>query len=73
MAKSLGYKDKIRWDNILEPYIPQWMALKRDQEEKFKKIQLLLSQAWLQNYQQNQQSQMKMGDETDGQTANGNP
>ena len=25
IVKNIGYKDKITWDTIQEPYIPQWL------------------------------------------------
>lgn len=39
IVEDLGYKDKITWDNIQEPYIPKWLV-----EEIDKKNQIINAQ-----------------------------
>ena len=40
MAKSLGYKDKITWETIQKPYIPQGLINSIEQQERFQTAQL---------------------------------
>ena len=40
MAKSLGYKDKVTWETIQKPYIPQGLLFNMSQQQQFKNAQL---------------------------------
>ena len=40
IANSLGYKDKISWETIQNPYIPQWLAEKMEKEKTYIKGQV---------------------------------
>lgn len=44
MACSLGYKDKITWETIQNPYIPEIMVKDMQQQEQFKNGQLALAE-----------------------------
>jgi hypothetical protein len=64
MANALGYKDKVTWETIQNPYVPNWMldAMQRQQtiqngQEEFAKVaatfrQIVLANAASQNSQQ---------------------
>ena len=40
IAKSLGYKDKISWESIQNPYIPTWLSERMENERKYTEGQL---------------------------------
>ena len=44
MAHCLGYKDKITWDTIQNPYMPKAMSDELKKQEQFKNGQLALSE-----------------------------
>ncbi len=35
IAKDLGYKDKISWETIQQPYLPSWLGSAIDKNEKY--------------------------------------
>lgn len=45
IANSLGYKEKISWESIQNPYIPKGMVDSMNQQQQFQNGQLLLLQA----------------------------
>lgn len=53
MAVSLGYKDKITWKTIQNPYYPKWMAEEAKKEARFKDMQLTIGQAAINAFGQN--------------------
>jgi hypothetical protein len=65
MANSLGYKDKVTWETIQNPYVPDWMlnAMQQQQtiqngQEEFAKVAATFSQIMLANStSQNSQQQ----------------
>ena len=44
MANSLGYKDKISWETIQNPYIPKGMVISMNQQQQFQAGQLQVLQ-----------------------------
>lgn len=44
MAKRLGYKDKISWETIQNPYIPKGMIDSMNQQQQFQAGQLQILQ-----------------------------
>ncbi len=67
MAESLGYKNKITWETIQNPYIPKGLSLSIEQQQQYQNGQLeiieMLKSMFL----------MKSGGSGDGQAENGNP
>ena len=44
MANSLGYKDKISWETIQNPYLPKGMVISMNQQQQFQAGQLQVLQ-----------------------------
>lgn len=51
MANSLGYKDKISWETIQNPYIPKGMVDSINQQQKSQDMQVKIMECMNQNLQ----------------------
>ena len=40
MAHSLGYKDKVTWETIQNPYVPKWMVESAQMQREYENGQL---------------------------------
>jgi hypothetical protein len=45
MANSLGYKDKVTWETIQNPYVPNWMLNAMQQQQTIQNGQEELAKA----------------------------
>ncbi|RWX47003.1 hypothetical protein H206_03105 [Candidatus Electrothrix aarhusensis] len=55
MAKELGYKDKITWEHITTPYVPNWLVKTREEEAEYKHHQLILMRSAAKNITKDQE------------------
>ena len=44
IAKSLGYKDKVTWETIQNPYFPEGLSQRMENAAKFEKGQLAMAE-----------------------------
>lgn len=59
MAISLGYKNKITWENIQNPYIPKWMTEQQAKNKAFQDGQLAFAQMFVNQSDDNSKEQLK--------------
>lgn len=67
IAKSLGYKNKITWETIQNPYIPKGLSTSMMQQQQYQDGQLEIMEMMKSMFP------MKSGGSNDGQAKNGNP
>ena len=67
IAKSLGYKNKITWETIQNPYIPKGLSTSMMQQQQYQDGQLEIMEMMKSMFP------MKSGGSSDGQAENGNP
>lgn len=67
ISKSLGYKNKITWETIQNPYIPKGLSDSMMQQQQYQSGQLAVMEAVKSILP------MKSGGNSDGQAENGNP
>ena len=66
IAKSLGYKNKVTWETIQNPYIPKGLSTSMTQQQQYQNGQLEIMEIMKSMFP------MKCGGSSDGQTKNGN-
>lgn len=59
MAISLGYKNKITWENIQNPYIPKWMTEQQAKNKAFQDGQLAFAQMFVNQSNDNSKNRLK--------------
>lgn len=59
MAISLGYKNKITWENIQNPYIPKWMTEQQAKNKTFQDGPLAFAQMFVNQSNDNSKNQLK--------------
>lgn len=71
IAESLGYKNKITWETIQNPYIPKGLSTSMMQQQQYQNGQLEIMEMMMQMMKS--MFLMKSGGGSDGQAENGNP
>ena len=70
IAGSLGYKNKITWETIQNPYIPKGLATSMTQQQQYQNGQLEIMEIMMEVMKT--VFSMKSGGSSDGQVENGN-
>lgn len=59
IVADVGYKEKITWDAIQQPYYPVWLDNQLQTDSTIQKYNLAIASSALCNYQQNENSKAK--------------
>ena len=59
IVADVGYKEKITWDAIQQPYYPGWLDNQLQTDSTIQKYNLAIASSALCNYQQNENSKAK--------------